>query len=176
MSEFELRFDSALILGYARRYSFGDEELAEVGPRVKRRGFLTKRDLSILGRWKSPRSAGLLERNSEEFVEEITAVALRAKSEQLRIGALTLLSGVNWGLGSVILHVCHSEPYPILDWRALWSLSSKPPAVYSFDFWWRYTLACRELAARHRVSMRDLDRALWQYSKEHQSAGGRSHS
>jgi hypothetical protein len=168
MSDFRLRFDPALIPGYARRYSFGDDEIAGIGPRVKRRGFLTKRDLRILGKWKSARSAHLLERNSEEFVEETTEIALRAKSEQLRIGSLLLLSGVNWGLGSVILHTCHLDPYPILDWRALWSLSTRPPSFPTFDVWWHYTQFCRELAVQNGVTMRDLDRALWQYSKEHQ--------
>jgi hypothetical protein len=103
------------------------------------------------------------------FVEEATATALRARSEELRIGALRLLAGVDWGLASVILHTCHSDPYPILDWRALWSLNSEPPhGGYSFGFWWGYTSACRDLAKRYDVPMRVLDRALWQYSKERQ--------
>lgn len=58
--------------------------------------------------------------------------------------------------------------YPILDYRALWSLGIDPPPAYDFPFWRAYTLACRELAAGAGVSMRDLDRALWQYSKENQ--------
>ena len=36
-------------------------------------------------------------------------------------------------------------------------------SVGSFDL-----PTCRALARRSRVSMRELDRALWQYSKEHQ--------
>src|SRR5438094_6968533 len=158
MSDFRLRFNPGLIPGYAARYSFkaGDDVLAEVGSRAKRRGFLTKRDLRVLGRWKSVRSAHLLERNTEELVEETTAVALGARSEQLRIGTLMLLSGVNWGIASVILHACHPDPYPIYDWRALWSLGMRPPKFITFDFWWLYTLACRQLATEWHVSMRYL--------------------
>lgn len=85
---------------------------------------------------------------------------------------LTLLSGVQWPTASVILHFCAAEPYPILDFRALWSLSEDvPPSGYTFPFWWSYCEATRCLAAKARVSMRVLDRALWQYSKENQLAG-----
>jgi len=40
--------------------------------------------------------------------------------------------------------------------------------VYSVPFWMRYVEATRELAANANVSMRELDRALWQFSKENQ--------
>jgi hypothetical protein len=71
-------------------------------------------------------------------------------------------------MASVILHWgCH-EPYPILDYRALWSLGIDSPPAYNFNFWWAYTQQCRGLAAQAGVSMRTLDRALWQYSKENQ--------
>jgi hypothetical protein len=70
---------------------------------------------------------------------------------------------------SVLLHLAR-QTYPIIDYRALWSLGiDPPPAYYSFEFWWKYTRACRSLADEAGVSMRTLDRALWQYSKELQS-------
>jgi len=78
-----------------------------------------------------------------------------------------LLSGVGWPMASVILHWCHADPYPILDFRALWSLGLDPLPPYDFDLWRAYTGHCRGLAAAG-VTMRDLDRALWQYSKEKQ--------
>lgn len=69
---------------------------------------------------------------------------------------------------SVILHLYHRERYPILDFRALWSLSVDVPAFYRFPFWWGYVEYCRELAERTGMDMRTLDRALWQYSRENQ--------
>ena len=62
----------------------------------------------------------------------------------------------------------HRDPYPILDYRALWTLGVEKPPAYHFDLWSAYTQYCRELAREIGVSMRDLDRALWQYSKENQ--------
>ena len=100
----------------------------------------------------------------------MTEVALSTGCEQLRVESLTLLRGVHWPTASAILHFCHADPYPVLDVRALWSLGVERPPPYAFDFWHAYTLACRKIARRARVSMRDLDRALWQYSKEQQTA------
>ena len=66
-----------------------------------------------------------------------------------------------------ILRIRHSDPYPILDFCALWSLGiEKSPAIYDFDFWWKYFQFFRRLAAETEFSMRVLDRALWQYSDE----------
>ena len=42
---------------------------------------------------------------------------------------------------------------------------------YNFEFWNEYTQFCRKLASEAMVSMRELDRALWKYSKEKQNAG-----
>mgnify|MGYP001265380021 CR=1 FL=1 len=107
--------------------------------------------------------------NKDEFVKEITAIALNAKEERLRIEILTLLDGVGWPTASVILHFYHKEPYPILDFRALWSLGiAVVPKQYEFQFWWRYVEFCRSLFVKYDVSNRTLDKALWQYSKENQ--------
>ncbi len=71
-------------------------------------------------------------------------------------------------MASVILHFFHSEPYPILDYRALWSLGIDEPPYYKYDFWWGYVRICRDLAEANAVCMRTLDKAMWQYSKENQ--------
>lgn len=121
-----------------------------------------------MGRWKSPRVVKHLESNSDALVRKATSIALSVETEELRIGALTILRGVGWPMASVILQFCHEDPYPILDFRALWSLSVDVPSVYTFPFWWAYTQHCRKLAEQAGVDMRTLDRALWQYSKENQ--------
>ena len=71
-------------------------------------------------------------------------------------------------MASVILHFRFDNTYPILDFRALWSLGIEERNKYDFELWWAYVLCCRKLARRAGVSMRTLDRALWQYSKENQ--------
>jgi hypothetical protein len=167
---FALRFDPRLVRPLAARFdASGDARVErEVAPRARENGYLTKADFLAVCAWKSPRSRPRCEANSEAFVRAVTATALSTPSEQLRVEALTLLSGVNWPTASAILHFCHADPYPVLDVRALWSLGVEGPAHYGFAFWNEYTRCCRALARRSRVSMRALDRALWQYSKENQ--------
>ena len=98
----------------------------------------------------------------------MTAIALNATSERTRIETLTLLDGVSWLTASVILHFFHRRRYPILDFRALWSVGLETPSQYGFDFWWGYVKYCRAVAKESQVDMRTLARALWQYSKERQ--------
>jgi hypothetical protein len=78
------------------------------------------------------------------------------------------LRGVSWPTASVVLHFCDTRRYPILDFRALWSLGYATPPAYNLEFWLAYTTFTRALARRRGLSMRILDRALWQYSSEHQ--------
>ena len=98
----------------------------------------------------------------------MTRTALSARHERLKVGALLVLSGVQWPTASVILHFCDRGMYPILDFRALWSLGYEKPPTYTFPFWVAYCEFTRALAKRAGVSMRTLDRALWQYSKRNQ--------
>ena len=89
--------------------------------------WLDKGMLKRVAHWKSPRSAGHVENNSDDYVKEITGFVFEAKEERSRIEILTVLSGVEWPTASVILHFFHPDPYPILDFRALWSLNREPP-------------------------------------------------
>ena len=88
--------------------------------------------------------------------------------EESKIGALVLLKGVQFPTASVILHFCVDRTYPILDFRALWSLGIEKPATYTVEDWVSYTKVCREMANKNAMTVRELDMALWQYSKEHQ--------
>lgn len=173
MPKFKLRFDEALISELSNRYTYPleNEMIDEIGPRAKKRGYFTKEEFKTLCRWKTQRSKSRVDSNPAGFIEEATRIALSTPFEELRIGVLTLLHGVSWPTASVVLHFAHKDPYPIIDFRALWSLGiENRPQFYTFDYWWKYVQACRELAKRCAVSMRDLDRALWQFSKENQKA------
>ncbi|MFW6153734.1 MAG: hypothetical protein ACOC95_00790 [Planctomycetota bacterium] len=122
-------------------------------------------------KWKSPRSQSKCRRNKASEIAETTGLALKTQSEHLRIDVLRCLHGVDWPTASVLLHIAHPDPYPILDVRALWSLGlDKKPSYYTFEFWMQYVQICRNLATEYDVDMRTLDRALWQYSKEHQGS------
>jgi len=165
-----LRFRPSDIQWWASRYDYGinETQVTALIPEVRQKQCLTKRQLRTIAAWKAPRSAGHMERNTARYVREVTSIALSAASERLRIETLTLLDGVSWPTASVILHFFHRSRYPIIDYRALWSVKLKTPSRYDFPFWWSYVKYCRVLAGRNHVDMRTLDRALWQYSKERQ--------
>ena len=170
-----MRFPAEEIRYWASRFSDSAEDKAirRIAPQMKARGYLTRPEFLTLCRWKSARSRRHVERNDTGFIRAATGTALSTPNERLRIEALTLLDGVDWPTASVILHFGHRASYPVLDWRALWALGVSRPPSYSFAFWWGYVQACRRLARKHSCSMRTLDRALWQYSKERQRATAR---
>ena len=164
------------LLSYATRHPGANGKEAPVKARkdIENSGFMTKEQLHTLAKWKSPRRAKLVCRNSDDYVKEITKFALNCCSERARIESLTLLDGVGWPIASVILHFYHREKYPLLDFRALWSVGlDVPPNSYNYNLWEEYTGFCRKLYDQAKVTMptvtmRCIDQALWQYSKEKQ--------
>ena len=136
----KLRFSESEIQMWAEKYNCLPEEISlmNLRPVIQNAGCLTKDQLKRVAHWKAPRSAGNVERNDELYVKEITSWSFSASQQRSKIEILTLLDGVLWPSASVILHLFHKEPYPILDFRALWSVGLDVPNQYSFLFWWEY--------------------------------------
>ncbi|MBI1900426.1 MAG: hypothetical protein HYS13_04830 [Planctomycetia bacterium] len=172
-----LRFPAKDIPQLAARYSSElndrDRRLTtiltdEVFPAYEQQGFLTKQQFVKVCEWKSPRPKRRFESNDADLIREVSTLARTTTSERMRIQVWTLLDGVNWPTASVFLHFAFPDKYPILDVRALWSLGVDHPPVYNFPFWCTYTDACRSLARSAKVTMRELDEALWKYSQANQ--------
>src|SRR5262245_48969380 len=102
----KLRFPESEIRQIAQRYRYPREEskLLDLKTEVQRVGYLNKSQLRLVARWKTPRSAGNVERNENGYAKEITSWAFSAKEERSRIEVLTLLDGVLWPNG-----VCDSS-------------------------------------------------------------------
>ena len=168
---FRLRFPLERIPELAAGYSYDDSDatlLSEVRPAARRRGYLTTAEFRALCYWKTPRSQPRCRRNSAGLVRTITQAAFSTGDEALKMNLLRLLDGVDWPTASTILHFCDRRAFPILDYRALWSLGHSRPPHYTMDFWLDYVRCVRELVRRSGHSMRTVDRALWQYSKTQQ--------
>ena len=116
--------------------------------------------------WKTPRSRPRVAANPETAVVEATGRALAAVDEATRFTALLDLEGVGAPTASTLLYFAFPDDYPILDVRALESLGVKSRSTYPVSFWLAYLETCRTLARRSGISLRTLDKALWQYSKE----------
>jgi hypothetical protein len=172
--EFALRFPITDVAHWASQYAYEDDtEVIAIGEAARERGWYTRAEFLSVTLWKTDRSKSRCARNSGSAVKEATALALCASDERLRVGVLTLLEGVGMPTASVLLHLAHRDRYPIIDYRALWSLNvDPPPAYYSFETWWAYTTTCRVLADEAGVRMRVFDRALWAYSDARQPPAG----
>lgn len=169
---FRLRFPAAQLAYWAARFPDvgADEPLADrVRPRVLARGYLTRTEFLAVCAWKSPRMMPHCRANSARRIRDVTAAAFAEMDEAHKVELLLELRGVGWPTASVILHFCDARPYPILDYRAAWSLGFDTPPHYTMEFWLGYLDATRRLAQRTGLSLRTLDKALWQYSKERSS-------
>jgi hypothetical protein len=116
-------------------------EILDIPEEVKKRGYYRREEFLKLAAWKAVRNVWRCEKNESDQIEYATRIALSPdnKFERLRIGILNCLQGVDWPMASVLLHFGHKDPYPILDFRALWSLGlDDGPSVYNFYFWWSY--------------------------------------
>ena len=107
----KLQFSPQKIEYWSGRYSYQgeDKKLISLTSDIHKRKYLDKEQLHAICKWKSPRSHAHSLNNKDEFVKEITAIALNAKEERLRIEILTLLDGVGWPTAAVILHFYHKE-------------------------------------------------------------------
>ncbi len=152
----------------AGRYSYaGDDAARKAGDRAASAGRYSRGDFLTVVRWKSPRAVPLAEQNTARAVVRATTAAFHTDSEVERMIRLLELRGVGVPIASALLHFAFPDRYPILDYRALASLGEKSRRTqYTSAFWNDYVQRCRGLAEDLGVSLRDLDKALWQHSRE----------
>ncbi len=173
MPTFELQFPIDQIEALAARFPplDNDARLHEIGVGVRARGYYTREEFIEVCAWKTVRSRPKVSGNTEAAVVRATGLAMSTGSETARMTALLELDGVGVPTASTLLYCAFPDRYPILDVRALESLGVKARSQYPLSFWLGYLDACRELAQRAGASLRTLDKALWQHSKERSRLG-----
>jgi hypothetical protein len=165
--DFRLIFDASRIGEFADRYAYATDQAPKLaGQHARQRGYYIKPEFMVVCRWKSPRSAGKADKNSPAEIRRATRIALGSGDEEGRMLALISLAGVGVPVASTLLHFAFPTRYPILDYRALESLGQKGRPTYPVSFWLGYLAACRRIARENHVSLRKLDKALWQHSRE----------
>jgi len=124
-----------------------------------------------LASWKTPRGSAAYARNASSLVRETTRLACRVVNDRLKVHVLMALEGVDVTVAAAILHFFYPRRFPIFDRRArttlskasLWKRSRVNDA--SLDAWSEYVLVMRRLSRRLRVSLRELDKALYGYDR-----------
>lgn len=100
-----------------------DAEVERIGQMAGSRGWYTRAELLAVARWKTRgRSQSRCGLNTDAEVGRATARALTTEDERERVDALVGLHGVGLPPASVLLHLARPRLYPIIDFRALWSL------------------------------------------------------
>lgn len=113
--------------------------------------------------WKASRALGHVGHNTAEELEEALSLVVKGVSDRASIAILMGLSGVRAPMASAILTAIAPERFTVIDKLALNSLEQRRWDLTP-DFYIAYLKFCRATAERQELSLRDLDRALWQYS------------
>ena len=135
---------------------------------LKNNRYLDREGFIKIGMWKSPRPKKHYKNNDDLTVKRITRHSFATDSEKERIECLLDLNGVGYPVASTILHFAFPDRYPIMDFRAIWSLGLKQPKYYCFDFWQKYCAEIKAISERVGENIRTIDKALWQYSVKNQ--------
>ena len=131
---------------------------------------LDKTHFVRLARWAAPRGAEAYASNSPVLVRQATRLANQTTDERLKMHVLSALDGVSVMVGAAMLHFFHPRLYPIFDIHdrttlkkaGFWPRRTRDASV---EAWQEYVRIMRRLARRYRVSLRDLDKALYAYDR-----------
>ena len=102
-------------------------------------------------------------------------MALRTRSERIRLQALLSLRGVSVPMASAILTLLCPRRYGVIDIR-VWQLlhgvgavTRKPNGVgFTYDHWNEFLSIVRSFAKKRGVKARDIERALFEAHRHHQ--------
>lgn len=166
---FALQFPPSELLTLADRYGYEQDNDALNAGKSIANGDYSMATVKIIIEWKSARIAGLIEKNSAADVAKALRFATdRRTSEKWAMETLCGLKGVGIPVASAILTMVSPEKYTIIDFRALEALGIKRgDDEETVDYYLEYLQICRSIAREHGIDLRTLDRALWQWSKEH---------
>jgi hypothetical protein len=164
-NDIRLQFLACDIRALAERYEDEDEKMLEAGKNIVG-GRYTRENLKTIFLWKTNgRGQSRLVRNTDAEIEDALRLADNAKTERAAIGVLCGLDGVGVPVASAIMTAVKPEVFTVIDFRALESLDVTSYTM-GVDLYLAYLQACRKLSSQNQVSLRVLDRALWQWSNE----------
>jgi hypothetical protein len=163
---FQLQFAPALIKEIAARYVDEDDTEALQAGRCIASGDYSRAHLEAIFRWKTGgRGISRLRPNSDIEIRDALRLAVSAQTERAAVSVLCGLWGVKIPVASAILTAVDPGRYTIIDFRALEAIGAKN-SCHTVDSYLAYLDECRDLARQNTVGLRELDRALWQWSKE----------
>jgi hypothetical protein len=147
-----------------------DAEFLKAGQAI-RSGDFSRIHFNEIFRWKTKnRGKSRPKQNSDEEIAEALRVSTILQSPKLAIALLCGLTGVAIPVASSIMTAIYPERFTIIDFRALEALDAEPERSGSLSYYECYLTFCTKLAKDWEISLRELDRALWMWSKKTGSA------
>ena len=149
--------------------------LERVSSRFSEEGTLAPYDFFAIIVWKSNRAKTKIRRGLDDAgvsTEVLMREVNEADTPLAKAEALLRIEGIGLAMASAVLAVCYPEEYTVLDYRAWetllqWPVEGLPPHYpWTSQGYLQYCQACRALADKKGLSLRDLDRALWAKSWE----------
>jgi hypothetical protein len=159
-------FEREAALPLAKRYAVADDIPALDAGKAIAEGDYSVANLKTIFEWKTGgRGRSRLQKNSDAEVNDALWLATIAKERRSAIAVLIGLHGVDVPVASAIITAIYPESFTVIDFRALAALGSNT-ADRTIGFYLQYLNYCTTKAAEWNLSLRDFDRALWQWSKE----------
>jgi hypothetical protein len=165
-----IQFSPRLDREYAARlcacYDTSNDKIAEDAGRAIAGGDYSVIHFERIVAWKTNgRGRSRLRLNKPEEVRDALWLAHVAKTPRASIAVLMGLHGVDVPVASSVMAMVSPTTHTVIDYRALEALDYDGPNR-SLSFYLHYRTYCEKLAAEWDLSLRDLDRALWQWSKD----------
>jgi hypothetical protein len=167
---FVLDLTRADITRLSDEYTSNKEEMEKeeaafaAGKRISM-GDSSRANLMAIVRWKSARSKTLVDSNGDDEINDALRLAVNAKTPRAAVAVLCGLRGVDVPVASAILTTINPKSFTVIDVRALQTLGIRKSSLTVGNYS-RYLKFCLHAAASLDVPLRNLDRALWQKSKD----------
>lgn len=143
--------------------------------KTKARGWLTKRELEKICRWKSHRAIVLVKSNPPRLIKLITKEAFKSRNEKNKVELLIKLRGVSIPMASSILMLKNPKRYGVIDirvWEILYKLgtvTTNPKGVnFKINEWYRLQMILRYFAKKYVVTVRAIEYSIFIVHQEFQ--------
>lgn len=140
---------------------------------AKKEGFFTMGFLYDILDWKSPRSKKYWSRNDNAYVKEVSKKFFLFTDDEDRVVCLRELHGFRVPVASAILTLMDPDNYGVIDthvWQLLYHyglVSEKEDGTnLSTGNWLQFLDIIRPLAQQYKVSVRDIERTLFNYHRD----------
>jgi thermostable 8-oxoguanine DNA glycosylase len=173
-----IEIDDAFIEKWHPKYDeFGDDVeedyktiIAKISNELSRKGTMLKDTFIDILNWKAPRLKGIVRLNEFDTYEKAFLKCFKAPNDE-KLAILDELYGIGVPVASTILHFMYPQSFPIMDIRTAETLyyagyiRSKARDQKCYIFFQSTILT---IAKDHpKWSLRQIDRALFAYHKNH---------